>query len=239
MGITSIVLSLGIIIAFISGWVIKSWSEMQWIHRRRLVSVNGIANRYPNLLLGNYGIPTEVGRHNGLMKVRVVFPRINDRGNLEYIHSWHRWSEVKRAYQRAKRPGTDLSHAVAIAPIIQEHLRIEEELKQLYQQSDQIANLADLVSTSDFYSTQSSVYERALEQIDSLIDRAKRLEQIYIRIIRETLIGVKVTQYNPDELSSSPLALDDQYEQTKAAYWQLKNQTQSYLELTRDRPVKS
>ncbi|MGJ3248996.1 MAG: hypothetical protein ACFE0I_23355 [Elainellaceae cyanobacterium] len=224
------------IVVVVGGWIIQIaiHQRLRRVNAQAVVWVRGATNCYSSLLIGNYGVPIAVQMRERGPRIRVIFPRLNHHGNIEYIHAWHGLHEIKTTQHR-KRLNSDpeLEIAVRIAPIIKEHLQIDAEIRHLNQHSHHINELANLVSSSSLYADRLDLYKRAIVQIDKLLHQAQKLEQIYIALIRETLIGIKVAQYNPDDIS---ISLSDwhrqsQYVQRQHEYFQMRDELAIYRRL--------
>jgi gamma-glutamyl:cysteine ligase YbdK (ATP-grasp superfamily) len=136
--------------------------------------------------------------------------------------------DIETAQQDIKlRVGKELS------PLIKEHLQIEQEILSLEEQDCKVNDLADLVSTSELYSSQLELYEKALVQIEKLLKKARQLQNIYIHLIREGLIGIQVAGYNPDTIQNDRLAFDSKYRRIREEYQYMKDLATAYTELLR------
>ncbi len=95
-----------------------------------------------------------------------------------------------------------LTTDLQLVPIIQEHLRILDEIEELDQRYIKISNLAKLVAASDIYNERLHTYETALRKIRNCSNQAVQLDQSYTRLVKEMLIGIKVAEeefkYLPD-----------------------------------------
>lgn len=230
------ILVLGSVALAVGLWLVKLNYKLSQIKQRGLVYVTGADRRYPNLPLGSCGIAVERKATDGIQRVKVLFPQLTEQGDVEYIYSWHHLQDVHLTQGRLNsHKRVQLNFAGNIAPIIQEHLQIDREIERLHQQYQQVERLADLVSTSDLYAEQVDLYIRGLRQIEKLMAQAEALENIYVRLIRETLIGAKVSQYNPDSISDNEPDFAGQYQQLKADYLQMKDEATAYLDLVRHR----
>ena len=224
--------------SLISSWLIQRTRKLSWINAHRLVHVNGAANRYPHLPLGNYGLPLETKTSDGTLRVKVVFPRLTETGDVEYIYSWHYFQDLSIAQIKPNHlPNVQFSFAANIASVIQEHLQIDREIEQLNQNFTQLNHLANLVSTSDLYAGKIDLYERALHQLGTLLSQATTLENIYVRLIRETLIGAKISQFDPDALTTRSIDFLEQYQQIKESYLRLKDEATAYIELMQGKNI--
>jgi hypothetical protein len=183
------------------------------------------------LPLGSYGIPIRARDADGYKRVQVIFPRLTEQGDMEYIYSWHDLGSINLATSRQSDTPALLSSSANVAPVIQDHLQIEAEIDRLLQERDKVYDLARILSTSELYANQVEIYDRALEQIENLLDKARELEQIYVRIIRETLIGLQVSRYEPDNIPGDMVSFDTQYQHLKAEYLRMKDAATAYDEL--------
>lgn len=228
---------LGLLVFAVLAGVLAAWwvlrrQKLEWIGNHALVYVKGAESRYPDLPLGGYGIPMRAKDSSGYQRVEVVFPRLTESGDVEYIYSWHYSRDVEMATPAAvQQRGEPMELAAGIAPVIREHLQIDAEISRLNQEYKKVNELADLVSTSDLYSNKVSLYERALEQIENLLRKAEELENIYICFIRETLIGIQIASYDADRITSDVVHFDDQYRQLKEEYLRLKDTAMAHSEL--------
>ncbi|MBW4650619.1 MAG: hypothetical protein KME06_18300 [Kastovskya adunca ATA6-11-RM4] len=194
-----------------------------------IIVVNGVEERASNLCLKNYGIPQEVGER---YKVKVIFPRLKIAGVIEYIFSWHSLDEIDIPNFEIEQNDITLRAAKELAPLIKEHLQIEEEIFSLEEQYNKVNDLADLVSASELYSNQLELYEKALVQIENLLIKAKQLKNIYIHLINEGLIGIQIAGYNPDNIRDNRLAFDSKYRTIREEYQYMRDAATAYQELT-------
>ncbi|GAP93838.1 hypothetical protein [Leptolyngbya sp. NIES-2104] len=196
-----------------------------------VVIVQGAEDRYPNLPLGNFAVPH---RFRGPDRVQVVFPTITDKGEVEYIYSWHDLKDVQPTFLSRTHRQNKIRVMAELAPVIKEHLKLEQDTIALENQSVKIHKIAELVAVSDFYSSQLDIYERAIDETEKLIKKVEELGQVYVRIVRETLIGTRIADFNPDLLIDLHVPLDAQYERVKAEYQYMKDTAQAYYELLRE-----
>lgn len=196
----------------------------------KIVLINEVEERYSNLCLKNYGLPLKVKERD---KVQVIFPRLTPNGDVEYIFSWHNLDDVEIPEVEIDQNDIKLRAAKELAPLIKEHLQIEQEILSLEEQYQKVNDLADLVSTSELYSSQLDIYERAVVEIENLLEKAEQLQKIYIHLIREGLIGIQVAGYNPDNIRDNRLAFDSQYKRIKEEYQYMRDAATAYQELMR------
>ena len=204
--------------------------KIEKVLNTKIVLINKIEERYSNLCLKNYGLPLKVKERD---KVQVIFPRLTPKGDVEYIFSWHNLDEVEIPEVEIDQNDIKLRAAKELAPLIKEHLQIEQEILRLEEQYQKVNDLADLVSTSELYSSQLNIYERAIQEIENLLGKAEQLQKIYIHLIREGLIGIQVAGYNPDNIRDNRLAFDSQYKRIKEEYQYMRDAATAYQELMR------
>lgn len=204
--------------------------KVEKVLNTKIVLINEVEERYYNLCLKNYGLPLKVKERD---KVQVIFPRLTPNGDVEYIFSWHNLDDVEIPEVEIDQNDIKLRAAKELAPLIKEHLQIEQEILSLEEQYQKVNDLADLVSTSELYSSQLDIYERAVVEIENLLEKAEQLQKIYIHIIREGLIGIQVAGYNPDNIRDNRLAFDSQYKRIKEEYQYMRDAATAYQELMR------
>jgi hypothetical protein len=204
--------------------------KIEKILNSNIILINEPEEKYYNLCLKNYGIPIKVNERD---KVQVIFPRLTAEGDVEYIFSWHSLDVVELPNIETAQQDIKLSVGKELAPLIKEHLQIEQEILSLEEQDCKVNDLAELVSTSELYSSQLELYEKALVQIEKLLKKAKQLENIYIHLIREGLIGIQVAGYNPDTIQNNRLAFDSKYRRIREEYQYMKDVATAYTELMR------
>jgi hypothetical protein len=220
-----------LVVGVVCFWFIRVQRKLEWVDRHDLIYVDGAERRYPNLPMGSYGIPVRARDADGYKRVQVIFPRLTEDGDMEYIYSWHDLGSIELATSRESDAPALFSSFSNVAPVIQEHLQIEAEIDRLLEERHKVHDLARILSTSEFYANQADIYDRALEQIENLLDKARELEHIYVRIIRETLIGLQVSRYEPDDIPGDMVSFDAQYKHLKAEYLRMKDTATAYDEL--------
>lgn len=209
---------------------IRRNKKIEKILNTKVILIHGVEERYSNLCLKNYGLPLKVKERD---KVKVIFPRLTPNGDVEYIFSWHNLDDVEIPDVEIDQNDIKLRAAKELAPLIKEHLKIEQEILSLEEQYQKVNDLADLVSTSELYSSQLDIYERAVVEIENLLGKAEQLQKIYIHFIREGLIGIQVAGYNPDNIRDNRLAFDSQYKRIKEEYQYMRDAATAYQELMR------
>jgi hypothetical protein len=205
--------------------------KIEQISSSDIILVDEAEKLYANLPLKNYGVPLRVKNRD---RVEVIFPRLTPDGDVEYLYSWHNIDDVEVPGTHGDEKNVWLRAVKHLAPLIKEHLQIEQEIISLEKQHREISDLADLVSTSDMYSSQLELYDRALVQIENLLKKAEQLQAIYIHLVREALIGVRIAGYNPESIQDNRLAFDSQYQRIRSEYQHLKDVATAYAELRRE-----
>lgn len=205
--------------------------QIRMIRNSDVVIVKGADDRYPNLPLGNFAVPH---RFRGPDRVQVVFPTITDAGDVEYIYSWHSLNSVKPVTLSRTARQNKIRVMAELAPVMKEHLKLEFDTIALEKQFEKINKIANLVAVSDIYSSQLETYEKAIDETNKLIKKVDELSEVYIRIVRETLIGTRIADFDPDLLLDWHVPLDAQYERVKAEYQFMKDTAQAYYDLLKE-----
>jgi len=164
--------------------------------------------------------------------VHIVFPFLDEAGELKYHSQWYDLLHVKiHPFHQQENKDTNVWLLQQISPFVQQHLTIEQEISEQEQEKRQLKHLLTLVANSQLYSDHKGTYERALAQVGQIIEKGRKLEQIYTSLAREILIGKELSEYNPNRIPNNHFALDSQYQQIKQEYESLKDQSTAYTEL--------
>jgi hypothetical protein len=210
-------------------WLHHRIRKLQALRTGELVNVSGAEVRYPNLPLKTYGIPVRVKDRN---RTEIVFPRLTSEGDVEYVYSWHSFSDIKLVSFRSNQPQDDrVETAIELCKIIREHLQLDSELVALRKQHHEVNRLADLFSSSRVYSDQLDTYERAVQQLEILLDKATELQSIYVHLVREALIGIQISSYNPSNIRDNRLKYESQYQRLKQEFIQMQDTATAYRQL--------
>ncbi|MBN8559943.1 MAG: hypothetical protein J0L70_05430 [Leptolyngbya sp. UWPOB_LEPTO1] len=205
--------------------------QIQTIRDSDVVVVEGAIERYPNLPLGNFAVPN---RFRSPDRVQVVFPMLTDAGDVEYLYSWHSLRAVTPMTLSRDHRQNKVRVMAELAPLIKEHLRLELDRVALENQLIKIQKLAELVAVSDLYSSQIGTYERAIGETEKLICKVEELSRIYVRMVKEALIGTRIAEFNPDLLLDLHVPLDEQYTRVKSEYQFMKDSAQAYYDLLKE-----
>lgn len=165
--------------------------------------------------------------------VFIMFPFLDETGALKFCsHCFDLlYVRVHSIHQEEEQDDRNFLLIKRISPFMQEIVKLQQDRNKQKQEMKQIENLLTLVSTSDFYSGQKNLYERALSQIQQIIQKGERLENLYSSYIRELLIGKELSDYNPKDINNNHIALDIQYKQIKEEYEKEKDEANAYSEL--------
>lgn len=217
-------------------FVVYPQRKLDRIRKRGVVEIDGAETRYANLPLGNLAI---FHNSNENRRVQVIFPKLTPEGDVQYISSWH---DLRSTHVPGHTTDTQNQISIQIAQdlrlLMKEHIEfVEPEILNLNKQHQKISKLLNLVATSDFYAGQQDIYERALIQIENLLNKAEELQQVYVRFIREVLIGGQVAAYDPDLIPDNGFAIDRQYREIKQEYQTIKDTAIAYGELIQTRQI--
>lgn len=165
-------------------------------------------------------------------RVHIVFPFLDEAGELKYHFQWYDLLQVKiHPFNQEEKKHTNVWLIQQISPFVQQHLTIKQEISEQEAEKRQLDHLLTLVATSQLYSDHKGTYERALAQVGQIIEKGRKLEQIYTSLAREILIGKELSEYDPNRISNTHFALDSQYQQIKQEYESLKDQSTAYAQL--------
>ena len=202
-----------------------------------VLEVDGADTRYSYLPLGNFGIFYEV---NQKRRIRVIFPKLTPEGDVIYIYSWHNLQSIRipTVGKPDSQGQANLRVIQELAILIKEHIEfVEPEIQKLKKQRRKINELLGLIATSDFYASQQGIYQRAFVQVENLLDKAEKLEQVYIHLIREMLIGRKVVEYDPNLLPYDSFPIYRHYKRIREEYRLAKDTATAYTDLLRTNQV--
>lgn len=212
-------------------FVVYPYQKIRRMQRSLVAQVPGAEVRYPDFPLGNIGIFSNSDKRH---RVRVIFPTLAPRDRIEYVCAWYSIHAVNcpRLERSTGQTRTNLEFAQELAFLVHDHIRfIEPEIHRLQEQRRQLSQLRTLVSTSELYGAQQALYDRALIQVNELLDKAEELQFAYVRAIREILIGRQVAAYDPSGLPTSHHTLDSRYITVREEYEQMKALSTAHREL--------
>ena len=204
--------------------------KIEAIKNSKIVVVKQLKNNSNSLLLGNYCILIQFINPS---RIEVVSPSLNHRGDVVYNSFWCFLSEISIPKSKRDRSSIEFNTVQKLSFYIKEHLTIEQEVDTLQKQYQKIKDLTRLVSKSEIYADRIEIYGRATVEIEKLIYKAKQLENLYIQVIRDSLIGIKIANYNLDYIQDKQLAYQSQYTKIKHEYNFMKDTAKAYGELMR------
>ncbi|NJL52564.1 MAG: hypothetical protein HC930_10720 [Hydrococcus sp. SU_1_0] len=208
------------------------YQRAEKILKSKVIFIHSNQINQNNLLLGKYSIPLQI--HNS-SQVEVIFPQLNESGDLIYTSQYYYLSKISIPTSDKHKHKMEFQVAKYLSKYIKEHLQTEKEIENLVLQYQQVHDLSKLILKSDMYSNQINIYEKAIEEIEKLLDKAKELEKMYIQIIREGLIGVKIANYNPNNIKNNQMVHQMKYKQVKDEYQYMKDTAHAYGELISQR----
>ena len=224
------IIIIGIIIVSLSYSIEDRKAEI--ILKSKVIFIHSTRINLKNLLLGKYAIASRICNSS---QVEVIFPQLNESGNLVYTSQCYYLREISIATSDRHRNKMEFQVAKDLSKYIKEHLQTEEEIKYLVLQYRQVRDLSKLILKSALYSNQINIYQKAIEEIEKLLDKAEELEKMYIQIIREGLIGVKIAKYNPNNIKNNQMVHQMKYKEVRDEYQYMKDTAHAYGELMRER----
>ncbi|MGF1514843.1 MAG: hypothetical protein ACFB5Z_14270 [Elainellaceae cyanobacterium] len=218
-------------------YIFYPYQKIKRMKRGFVIKVSGAEERYPDLPLGNIGIFSSADRNH---RIQAIFPMLTPRSKVEYIYSWHdiHAVHVPPLDSMSSQDKINLSAAQELSALVRDHVRfVEPEIIGLRQQKHKINGLLNLVATSEVYRGHQEIYERALLQVEDLIDKAEELQLVYVRAIREILIGRQVASYDPNALPDNRFVIDHKHRKVRAEYQNMKDVAMAHAELLRTRQI--
>ncbi|MDJ0633556.1 MAG: hypothetical protein QNJ34_10245 [Xenococcaceae cyanobacterium MO_188.B29] len=204
--------------------------KIEYIKRSQVVTINNDELIQDDFILYNYGIPLEI-KNSGI--VEVVLPTLDSEGQLMYHYSFHYLSGLSIPKFKINQRKEELRAAQQLGYYIKEHFQIERDITALKEQDKRINDLAKLVLKSDIYSNQIEKYNKALIEIRKLIKKAEQLERLYINLVREGLIGIKISSYNTEDITNNLLIHNIKYERLREEYQYMKDVATAYGSIMR------
>lgn len=188
-------------------------------------------NQEINFSLDSLGFCKEISMND---KVLVLFPTLTDNGELEYQTFWYDLSEIIIHNTTNQKGATkNLKIIQQLTDYIREQIEIEKDICKQKEEQEKITKLIKLASSSKIYADQINInlYKRAFAELQNLIDKGEKLKKVYFELVRETLIGKELSDYNPEQILNNHSAIESQYQQTREEYDKLKDTATAYAEL--------
>jgi hypothetical protein len=217
----------GLLMAFVH---YKRQRKIIAIKRDSIVIINSTKDDSNTFIFNKYAIPVQIN-HSDI--VEVVIPDLDDNGELQYHICSYDLSQISIPKYSEHKKILEFIAINELKKYIKEDIKTGKEIFRLREQRSKIRDLAKLIWKSDVHSNQIETFDRALSEINELINKAKQLEKLYINLVKESLIGVKIQKYNPDLLESNSIVYETKYKQLKEEYFYMKDTAKAYEDLMR------
>jgi hypothetical protein len=127
----------------------------------------------------------------------------------------------------------DYTNTRRLAPLVKTLLfEINPKIANLVEKKNQLNRLRNLAASSEIFHPQTEVYDRAINQVQMVIDKAEAFQQECLRFIRETLIERELIQSDIDpNLVDWPLDFASKYQLIQEKYQLWKEEIKAYFEL--------
>jgi hypothetical protein len=131
------------------------------------------------------------------------------------------------------RPEYDYTNTKRLAPLVRTLLfDITPKIDSLVQKRDELIRLRDLAASSEVFRSRADIYDRAVNQVQLVIDKAEAFRQECLKFIRETLIERELVKSDLDpDLVDWPLDFETKYGLIQEKYQLWKEEIKAYLEL--------
>ncbi len=165
-------------------------------------------------------------------KVLVGIPILNKDGSVEIVNSYHDIDKVEIINNDFIKKDKKLKSLYNLSDIMKETIAVDREIVNLEKKYLEMTDVANLIASSDIYSSQIDKYERGLAQIENLLRKSMELNKLYLHLIREGLISYQVAKYDIDNIPDNiHISLDSRYRQVKEEYQNMKDTAEAYFEL--------
>ncbi|GCL50561.1 hypothetical protein NIES3804_21290 [Microcystis aeruginosa NIES-3804] len=127
----------------------------------------------------------------------------------------------------------DYTNTRRLAPLVKTLLfEINPKIASLVEKRNQLHRLRNLAASSEIFYSQTPLYDRAINQVQLIIDQAEALGQECLKFIRETLIERELVQSDIDSnLVDCHLDFASQYQLIQEKYQFWKEEVQAYFQL--------
>lgn len=168
-------------------------------------------------------------------KIFVALPILSEDGQVTIEYKSYDLYQVEPIQPIEIRRKRTLRMMNGFAPIIKDCQSVDREIQNLDKKYLELTKLAGLISASDIYSSQLETYERGLAQIELLLRKADDLKLVYMNLLKEGLIAIKVDEFDINGISDNiQITLDARYQQAKEEYQKLKDTTTVYFDLVNE-----
>jgi hypothetical protein len=134
---------------------------------------------------------------------------------------------------KSDRSDYDYTNTKRLAPLVKTLLfDINPKIDRLLQKRNELSRLRDLAASSEVFQSRAEIYERAITQVQIVIDKAEAFQRECLKFIRETLIERELVKSDIDpDLVDWPLDFETKYSVIQEKYQLWKEEIKAYLEL--------
>jgi hypothetical protein len=134
---------------------------------------------------------------------------------------------------KSDRPDYDYTNTKRLAPLVKTLLfDINPKIDRLLQKRNELSRLRDLAASSEVFQSRSEIYERAISQVQIVIDKAEAFQRECLKFIRETLIERELVKSDIDtDLVDWRIDFETKYSVIQEKYQLWKEEIRAYLEL--------
>ncbi|MGY6530963.1 MAG: hypothetical protein ACXITR_13650 [Cyanobacterium sp.] len=169
--------------------------------------------------------------HSMQWKVEYLLPEIQE-NDLVFNSFQCNLNEVHFINTKHQLKDLDYQSMIQVSePIKILKLKIEPQINEFYKQLNELDKLEKLALSSEVFAGRVEWFKRAKIQIQNLIDETKKIENQSLKFIRETLIGQKLAQFDPENLpdiNNWNLAVGNHFNDIKDKYQTLKVEINTY-----------
>jgi chaperonin cofactor prefoldin len=166
------------------------------------------------LPLGNLGILVEP-KH-------VIFPTLTSSDQVRYVDRYYDLAQIQRA-----APSNSLQRRKIelLAPIIEEHLELEPEVKRIEKLQRRLEELQRLADSSETFIQTSQTLRQRLSDLTDWLNEAAQIQQSTLSYLRDMLIANELDILAPELGSFSP-QLKAQYRSLRGQYQELQDEAE-------------
>jgi hypothetical protein len=134
---------------------------------------------------------------------------------------------------KVDRADYDYTNMRRLAPLVKTLIfDINPKIDRLTEKRDELGRLRNLAASSELFQSHAQLYERAMTQVQAVIDQAESFRQECLKFIRETLIERELVKSDLDpDLVDWPIDFETKYQLIQEKYQLWKAEIQAYLEL--------
>jgi hypothetical protein len=134
---------------------------------------------------------------------------------------------------KSDRSDYDYTNTKRLAPLVKTLLfDINPKIDRLLQKRNELSRLRDLAASSEVFQSRAEIYERAITQVQIVIDKAEAFQRECLKFIRETLIERELVKSDIDpDLVDWRIDFETKYSVIQEKYQLWKEEIRAYLEL--------